>query len=71
MVVAEFSVVAELLMTFTLEEELCFEVAEPAEPEEEVDFGLVVGELAGAAAVLDGQLATCGSVTSESLEAEE
>lgn len=49
-------------MTFTLEEELCFEAAEPAEPEEEVDFGVVVGVPAGAANVLDGQLATDGSV---------
>lgn len=56
-------------MTFTLEEELCFEAAEPAEPEEEVDFGVVVGVPAGAANVLDGQLATDGSVIPTILEA--
>lgn len=67
-------------MAATLEDELCFEDADSAEPEEEVDCEVVELALAGAAVVLEvladaavaaivleGQLATDGSVTPTTL----
>lgn len=67
-------------MAATLEDELCLEDADSAEPEEEVDCEVFELALAGAAVilevladaavaaiVLEGQLATDGSVTSTTL----
>lgn len=60
-------VVAELWLAVTLEDELCFDDAEAAETEEEVDPALVDPELASAAIVLEGQVATVCTLISTTL----